>query len=425
MGAPKIVVIGSSYSAAAVFNYLERSLTTLREPFDLLLISDKNHYLNNNLLSQYLCGSCGLEDICQWLRGVVFLRAGVSYLETDISNIDFQSKIISTSKGEINYQYLILAPHNDLFDESDIDKTNNAFLIKSLSDVLRLRTHILSNMEKTVGENDPEVKTSLLTFSVVGTGRDGIELSCSISDFVSRLLKNYFPEIKKSLLKFNLIEENNVISLSRDPFYNNRLFYNLNKKGITLYTNSKVTKFENNKIIINNKDEISSGTIILTTLKGSSGLIRKLQSPFKSCNVDLYMKLEGFDDIFMIGEIANCLDLGEGLEKANFFYKNQAKVCAANVCAKINNAPMQLLKPGLQMDFLSLGYRSSLTEFKNICIDGIPAWFLHRMSLVFSSLSWKKKLRAFVALIFDILGFSDSEQINIYELKSNKQALKK
>ncbi len=425
MPTPKIVVIGSSYSAAAVFNYLERSLATLREPFDLLLISNKNHYLNKDLLSQYLCNSCNLEDTCQWLRGVVFLRAGVSYLESDILNIDFQTKTISTLKGEINYQYLILAPQYDLFNEADIDKTNNAFVVKSLSDVLRLKTRILSNIEKSIIENDPEVKNSLLAFSVIGTSRDGIQLSCSISDYVNRLLKNHFPEIKKSSLKFNLIEENNVITLSREPFYNNKLFYNLNKKGVILYTNSKVTKIENNKIIINNKDEILSGTILLADLKGSSSLVRKLKSSFKSCNVDLYMKLEDFDNVFMIGELANCLDLGEGLEKTNLFYKNQATICATNICAKINNVPMKLLKSGLQMDFLFLGYRNSLIEIKNICIDGMLAWFLHRLAFVFCSLSAKKKLRGFMALVCNIFGLSDFEHMNMYEFQSNKQALKK
>ena len=421
MPTPKIVVIGSSYSAAAVFSYLECSLTTLREPFDLLLISDKNHYLNNNLLSQYLCGSCGLEDICQWLRGVVFLRPGVSYLEADISNIDFQSKIVSTSKGEINYQYLILAPQNDIYAESDIDKTNNAFILKNLSDVLRLRTHILSNIEKAVVENDPEVKTSLLTFSVIGTGKSSIEFACSISDFTSKLLKNYFPEIKKSLLKFNLIEESDLILPRKDPFYNNRIFYNLNKRGISLYTNSRVTKIENGKILINNKDEFNSGTIVFTALETSSSLIRK----FKSCNVDLCMKLEGFDDVFMIGENANCLDLGEGFEKTNLFYKNQAKLGAANICAKINNSSMNLLKSDLQIDFLSLGYKNSLAEINNMHIDGFIGWLFHRLSFVFCSLSWKKKLRSFVALVGNICGFSDFEQMNVYELRSNKEALKR
>lgn len=425
MGSPKIVVIGSSYSAAAVFNYLECSLTSLREPFDLLLLADKNHYLNNDLLSQYLCDSCSLEDICQWLRGVVFLRPGISYLESEVLSIDFQSKIITTSKGEINYQYLVLAPQNDLYDEFEFDKENNAFVIRNLNDIISLRTHILSNIEKAVLENNPEVKSSLLALSVIGADKQGVQLACSMSDFISRLLRNYFPELKKSLLKINLVEEGEIFSLNKNPFYNNRIFYNLNKRGISLYENSEIAEITKNKLIINNKYEISSATVVLTALKGSSSLVRNLKNSFKSCNVDLYMKLESFDDVFMVGELANCLDLGENIEKTNFFYNNQAKICAANILAKINNIPMKLLRPVSHIDFLSFGYRNSLAEFKNIHIDGIVGWVLHRLSFVFYSLSWKKKLRAFVSLIANICGFSDFEQMNIYELKSNKQAIKK
>ena len=423
MPTPKIVVIGSSYSAAAVFNYLENSLAALREPFDLLLVSDKNHYLHNDLLSQYLCDSCNLEDTCQWMRGVVFLRPGVSYLEAEILNIDFNSKIISTSKGEINYQYLILAPQNNLSDETE----SNSFVIKSLSDVLKLRTHVLSSLENAVFENNPEVKSVLLTYSVIGSDKEGVQLICSISDFVNRLLKNHFPEIKKSQIKFNLIEEGKGFVLSKDPFYNNRILYNLNKRGISLHVNSAVRKLENNKIILDKNHEILSGTIILSAVKGSSDLIQKLykSKALSSCNVDLYMKLEGFEDVFMIGGLANCLDIREGCEKTVLFYRNQAKVCAANICAKINNSSMKLFKSDLEINFLSLGYRNSIAEFRNLHIDGIFAWIFHRLFYVFCSLSWKKKLRAFVALMCNIFGLYDFEHMNIYELKSNKQLLKK
>ena len=424
MPTPKIVVIGSSYSAAAVFNYLERLLTGLREPFDLLLVSDKNHYLHNDLLSQYLCDSCNLEDTCQWMRGVVFLRSGVSYLEAEVLNIDFNTKMISTSKGEINYQCLVLAPQNDLSDETG----SNGFVIKNLSDVLRLRTHILNSLENAVFESDPEIKNKLLTYSVIGSGKEGIQLICSISDFVNRLLKNYFPEIKKSQLKFNLIEENKESVLNKDPFYNNRVFYNLNKRGIALRTNSPVRKLENNKILLDKNCEIPSGTVIFSNVKASSDLIQKLyesQNSFVSCNVDLYMKLEGLDNAFMIGELANCLDIGDDFEKTVLFYRNQSKVCAMNICAKINNTPMKLLKLDSEIGFLSLGYRNSLVEFRNFHIDGMFAWFFHRLFYVFCSLSWKKKLRAFVALMCNIFGLYDFEHMNIYELKSNKQLLKK
>lgn len=428
MASPKIVVVGNSYSAAAVFNYLESALVNLREPYDLLLVSGKNHYINNELLSQYLCDSCSLEDTCQWFRGVVFLRPGVSYLEADITNIDFQAKTLLTSKGVINYQYLILAPENDVFEESSGNSKGDNSIVKNLSDVLKLRTKILSNLEKSVFEDNEEAKQSLLSFSVIGSDRQGVQLICSISDFVTRLLKHYYPEIKRSSLKFNLIDENDLLALNKNPYYNNKLLYNLNKKNITLYVKSKVTKIDSEQIDLSDRGRIPSGVTILTQINSYSSLLDTIfnsNKSFKSCNVDLFMKIESFDDVFMIGELANCLDLGEGIQKTNLFYKTQAKVCALNVTAKINNLTMKPFKPDLQMEFLSLGYRNSLLEFKNICIDGIVAWFMHRLQFAFCSLSWKKKLRALVGLTCNILGLSDFEHMNIYELKSNKQALKK
>ena len=96
MANQKVVVIGSSYSALAVFYYLEKSLTKTREPIELLLISNKNHYFFKSLLYQCLCNDATLNDISQQFRNIGFLRPDVSYLETEVLSIDYNNKVVKS-----------------------------------------------------------------------------------------------------------------------------------------------------------------------------------------------------------------------------------------------------------------------------------------------------------------------------------------
>lgn len=431
MDSAKIVVVGSSYSSAAVFYYLEKYLTKTRQPVDLLLISEKNNFFFYDLLPMLLSDSCDLSDISQDFRSLVFIRPGVSHLKSSILNIDFNQNVIKTSKGGFNYDYLVLAPENDLCSlNQNIEDYNNIEIFKFSSpiDILKFKNHILKNIQVATSENNLETKKSLLTFSILGGKSFGVELACSISDSVRDLLKKRFPEINPSFLKINLVEEGNTIIESEDPFYKTNLFYNLNKKAITLHLNSKVTNISKEKIEINGESEIPAGTIIYGTRNKNSSLIEKL--PLKkdgsgyAC-VDLYMKADGLDNVFVIGNSSKCLDMTDDRPETVVLHNEQAKICATNIFAKINNNLLKALKPVINMQFLSLGRKDSLVIINNLHLNGFLPWVFHREVFALFLLGWKKKLRAFLGIFLDIFCLREYFFIDISELNEIKDKIKR
>ena len=428
MESPKIVIVGSSYSSAAVFYYLQDYLAKSRQPFDILLISEKNCYFFKSFYSQLVSSNCDLSDVGQEFRQVGLLRAGVSYLETKISDINLESNLIKTQKGEIPYTYLVLACENDLNSSEFLVKDSNCFEVNTVIDVLKVKIHILKSLETAASKCNDETKKMLMTFSIIGAQKEGIEIAFSIYDFVSELLKKQFPELKKSLLTINLIEKNNVISISKDPIFNSHIFYNLNKKRIKLYSNSSVINIEKNRIEINNNSEISSGTIIFSGRNKSSSLLNSLQlqkDALSKAYVDLYSQAQGMDNIFLIGECSKCLDLGEDLIQNDLLFKEQAKICAYNVFAKINNNPLKPLKNNIEIDYISLGSRSSLMGIKGVSFDGFLAWFFHRIIYIWCFLGFKKKITTFISLLLNVLQLRENILFNVLEQKKEKQLVKK
>ena len=423
MEAPKVVIVGSSYSGAAVFNYLVNSLEKCRQPFDILFIADKNYYFFKPLLLQFLCNNCSLTDICHEFRSIKYLRPPITYLNSTVLNIDLKHKMIKTIMGQTSFDYLVLAPENDINETNSLFK-NNCFQVNSISEAVKLKNHIVRNLEVAASPKDHNKQKALLTISVIGANNYGIELVCSVSDLVNELMKNQYPELNKSHLKVYLIEESNTIGTYSEPLCANYLFYNLNKKGIKVLTNSKITNIDINKIEINNDKEIISGTVICSTTNNSSSLIKNLlvkkDEKFKA-HVDLYLKAQGMDDVFVIGESSKCIDLSERLANNICFYNEQAKACALNIISTINNNPLKAFKPNEEIDFISLGSKNSLAKIKRFYFGGLVAWFINRLMYVFCFLSPSKKIKALAGLFANLTGFNDYVSFNELSLEEEKQ----
>ena len=426
MNSQRIVVVGNEYSSAAVFYYLEKYLTRASKPFDLLFISNKNYYFFDGLLSEYLCDTLNQNEICQDLRSLYLLRPGISYLQTPELSINFDLKTVKTTKGNIDYKYLVIALENDIEESvSRIQLANhlNCFNFDTPQNVIKLKKHIINNIEKASSEQNKEIKNILLAFSVIGETSSEINLACAVSDYINNLLKRSYPELNKSLLKVNLIAKKDLIVGKKCPFYNSRLFYNLNEKKITIYSNSVITQVQGSSIEINNDKYIDSGTIIFSNKPGGSFCINDL--PFKRNNLsqwctDLYLRADGYDDVFIVGKSSQCLDLSEDISKTIVFYNQQAKICASNVLSTINNNPLKPLKSSFEIDFFQLGYRDTLVAVKDFYFSGFIGWLFYRLIFILSFLGWKKQLRAFVSLLLSILGLKENEILDIYETSEEK-----
>ena len=419
----KIVVLGSSYSAYAVFNYIENFLFKLREPFDLLLISPKPYFYIPDLFPQFVCNLASIAEVTHSFRESIALRPGVGYLEADILGINFSSQILSTSKGKVKYDYLVLAPEADRFEENKLQASSPVHYIFSPMDLIILKNKVLKNLEEAVTESDSEKKNQLLTYTVIGGGKEGIGLAFSLYDFIKHKFNKQYFELNKLLIKVNLIEKENLVDKNKTPFYNSRLLYNLNKKGINLYTNSTITKISQDKLIVNGNFEIIPGTLINSELHKQSSLIQLLPGVQNSDygNVGLYLKLEEVENTYLIGQFSNCLDFGDLLPSSVLFYKKQAQLCASNIFARINNLPEKPFKAEPITDIVSLGYCNSLVQVKDICFDGIAGWLTQRFLYMKTLIRFKKIFASCVRFIFDFFGMYAFNIPENMELENKRQ----
>ncbi len=425
MNTVRVLVIGRGYIGATAFSYLEKCLTKVRQPVDLIYLSDRNYYFTEDYLSELLTESSDLIDVSHAIRSIGILRPGVSFVQANILDIDLSSKNVKTSKGEISYNYLLFVP------ESNNQKQNNlpnSFELGSPEKVLMLKSQVFKNFEIASFEKNADVKKQLMAFNVIGGGIESIEKVCAISDYSDRLLKKCFPELSSNLLKINMIVEGESILPNDNLFYSTRLLYQLKKRGINIYLNSKDIKVKNEKIEVNDENSINAGTVIFSEKNNNSSLADNLsfrKDEHDRICVDLYLKADGLNDVFVIGELSKCLDVNDENQKTNLYYKEQAKICAENIFALINGNPLKPIKPTVDLSFISLGYRNSMTLFKGFYFDGFFSWVIYRLICIWSFITWKKKIRALSSFLVNLTGLRDCQFFCLEQMTEEVKKVKK
>lgn len=428
MSIVRVAVVGGGYSGAAVFYFLEKCLARTRQAVDLVYVSEDNYYCLENCLTELLMDSSDLAEVCHGIRSIGMLRPGVSFLQSKILGLNLNSKVINTSNGEILYDYLIFAPVKDIDLSNGKIKVSIFFKLQTPYEIILFKSHVLNTFQTAAIEKDTELKKELMTFTLIGNGCRSVELACSIYDYVHRLLRKSFPELNSYMLKINILLEGEQIVDNENLFFSSRLLYHLKKRGVNIYLNSKSIKQHDGLIEINGEDRIVHGTVISLSSNMSSSLAQN--QPFRkddheNISVDLYLKADGFDNVFVIGESSKCLDVNDIGAKTNYFYKIQAKLCAENILALLNNNPLKPLKTDICLSFISLGYRNAMLIIKEFYFDGLLPWVIYRLFSLLLFLGWKKKLRSIFAFFVNMFGLRDNEFVLIPDLSKKTEKVKK
>ena len=111
-----------------------------------------------------------------------FRNTRVDFRRAEVRSIDLEGRRILTDRGEVGYDYLVIAlgSTTNFFGVDGASET--AFTLRSLKDAVRLRNHLLEMFERADLERDPDRRRRLLTFCLVGAGCTGVELATELQD---------------------------------------------------------------------------------------------------------------------------------------------------------------------------------------------------------------------------------------------------
>jgi NADH dehydrogenase len=299
----KIVIVGGGFgglNAAKVF-------CNKSYPIDVVLIDRKNHHLFQPLLYQVATGALNPADIAVPIRSILSNCNNVKVFLGNAIDVDLDKKIVYTDFNNFSYDYLILAcgANHSYFNHDNWEEYAPG--LKSVEEATEIRRRIFLAYELAEREENPLIQKELLTFVIVGGGPTGVELAGALGEISRYTLSKDFRNINPGRTRIILIEAGPRILSSFSPELSEYAARELEKLGVTIWTNTYVTDVGDGYVKAGD-EIIKAKTIIWAAGVEPSSLNKKLNVPKDKSGriiVEPDLSIKNYPNVFVIGDQVN------------------------------------------------------------------------------------------------------------------------
>lgn len=390
----RIIVVGGGFAGIQLIKNLKEDL------FDILLIDKLNHHQFQPLFYQVATSQIEPSSISFPLRKIFQNRNDVRIRLAKVQSINADENFIHTNIGDFSYDYLVIATgcKTNYFGNKEIKK--NVFSLKTTYQAITIRNAILENFEKILNDND-EDKEGLYNIVIVGGGPTGVELSGAFAEIKRDILPKDFFRIDFSKLQVILLEGspntlNNMSSLAQKASANYLI-----KMGVLVKTGVFVKNYDGEVLTLSSGETMKSKNIIWAAgVTGNifGGLPEDIIMPGNRIKVDRFNKVEGFENVFAIGDIAHMETslYPKGHPQVANVAINQAKNLAGNLKSLQFDKKMKLYEYYDMGSMATIGRNKAVVDLRHFRFTGYFAWYIWMFLHLMLILSVRNKLIIFI-----------------------------
>ena len=382
---PKVIIVGGGFGGIQLAKKLRG------KEVQILMLDRHNYHTFQPLLYQVATGSLEADSIAFPLRKIFKGQKNFIFRNADVSAINPEKKAVSTNIGDYSYDYLVLATGSDTNFFGSRDLEHYTMPMKTIPEALNLRSMILQNLEEALIATDPVTKEGLLNFVIVGGGPTGVELSGSLAELKNHVLNKEYPELNISEINIYLIEGSPVLLGPMSPQSQEHSKGFLSEMGVNVLTGGSVTSYNGHTIKLSSGIEIISKNVLWSAgVKGEvpAGVPQEKIVRGGRIKVDEFNRVEGYDDIFAIGDVASMQteEFPNGHPGVAPAAVQQGKHLAKNLIRILNKEQLEPFKYFDKGSMATIGRNRAVVDLGKIRFQGVFAWFVwmfvHLMSLV-------------------------------------------
>ncbi len=297
----RIVIIGAGFAG------LKLAMKLANSKFQVVMIDKRNFHQFQPLF--YQVATSGIEPslISFPIRKAFQKIKNLHFRSTELLQINLDQNTIDTTNGSLHYDHLVIATgvKTNYFGNQNIE--TNSISMKSTAEAINLRNKILEGFERAILTEDLEEQDKLLSFTVVGGGPTGVELSGAIAELKNYVLPKDYPELDFSRMKIRLYEGSPRLLNGMSEKSGQDAVEYLRKLGVEVNLNTVIKDFDGEKLELSTGDTLKSFNLIWTA--GVSG--RKLNGipdeKYGRANrivVDRHNRITGMKNVYAIGDVA-------------------------------------------------------------------------------------------------------------------------
>ncbi len=307
---PRVVVIGGGFGGLHAVRSLRKAAV------DVTLIDRRNHHLFQPLLYQVATGALSPANIAAPLRGLLRKQANAEVLLGEVVDIDPRAKQISLRDGDlIDYDSLIVAAgsSHSYFGHDEWEPLAPG--LKTIENATAIRGRVLTAFENAERAKSEDERRRWLTFVIVGGGPTGVEMAGAVSELAHATLRGNFRRFDPATARVVLVEGHDRVL---PPFAAKLSEYAgkaLEKLQVELILGAHVSQVAADHVQVNHPDGteqiIPAGTVLWAAGVQASPLGKLLAEKTGAATdrsgriaVGPHLTVDGFDDLYVIGDLA-------------------------------------------------------------------------------------------------------------------------
>jgi NADH:ubiquinone reductase (H+-translocating) len=190
----------------AGFGGLQAAQSLARSGKDILLIDRHNYHTFVPLLYQVATAQLEPQQIIYPVRSIIQRSHRCNFMLAEVEKIDLSAQIINTNRGEIKYDFLVIATGSQTQYSGVLGAKEYAFHMRSIAEAVAIRNRIIECLEAASIENNPLRRQQLLTFVIIGGGATGVEVAGALVELFRSRIRFEYPTLNLRHVKIFLVQ---------------------------------------------------------------------------------------------------------------------------------------------------------------------------------------------------------------------------
>lgn len=392
----------------------------------VVLIDKNNFHQFPPLIYQIASAGIDPSSISFPFRQIFRKRKDFYFRMAEARMVDTEKKILQTSIGKIDYDYLVLAAGatTNFFGNKNIEEW--AIPMKTVPEAMGLRNALLSNLERALTCATEEERQELLNVVIVGGGATGVEIAGALAEMRRYVIPYDYPDMDSSLMHIYLIEAGDRLLAGLSQESSQKAYEFLKSMGVDIQFGKMVTDYRDHKVIMKDGTEIPTRTFLWVSgirANAMPGIDESHMGRGFRFKVDEYNRIPGVEDVFVIGD--QCLQTSDPAYPNGHPQVAQVAIQQAKNLAK----NLKLINQGADSSALTafhyknlgsmatIGRNKAVVEIGKFRSQGFFAWVLWLVVHLRSILGVKNKMMVLLNWLWKYVSYNDSIRMITYATK--------
>ena len=392
----------------------------------VVLIDKNNFHQFPPLIYQIASAGIDPSSISFPFRQIFRKRKDFYFRMAEARMVDTEKKILQTSIGKIDYDYLVLAAGatTNFFGNKNIEEW--AIPMKTVPEAMGLRNALLSNFERALTCATEEERQELLNVVIVGGGATGVEIAGALAEMRRYVIPYDYPDMDSSLMHIYLIEAGDRLLAGLSQESSQKAYEFLKSMGVDIQFGKMVTDYRDHKVVMKDGPEIPTRTFLWVSgirANAMPGIDESHLGRGFRFKVDEYNRIPGVEDVFAIGD--QCLQTSDSAYPNGHPQVAQVAIQQAKNLAK----NLKLINQGADSSeftafhyknlgsMATIGRNKAVVEIGKFRSQGFFAWVLWLVVHLRSILGVKNKMMVLLNWLWKYVSYNDSIRMITYATK--------